>query len=54
MKNVLLLLTCIVVLFTNVIDNRDYPEDGYELYMFSTHVGYVYSDLAFEYSLTGR
>lgn len=54
MKKLLLLITCLSILSINIIDNRDYSEDGYEVYVFYTHVGYIYQNLDFEYSLTGR
>lgn len=50
-----LLLISIGLLSIDVVDNRDYPDDGYEVYLLDTHIGYYYADdKEFEYSLTGK
>lgn len=37
----------------HTVDNRDYPDDGFEMYIGEYHVGYVYED-DFTISITGR
>lgn len=55
MKKLITLLVVITSLLqVSVVDNRDYPEDGYEVYFIDTHIGHIYSDYTFEYSLTGK
>lgn len=52
----LAILSVIATVITNleIVDNRDYPEDGLEVYLYNTHVGYLYPDGQIEYILTGK
>lgn len=49
------LLTVSLSLTTELVDNRDYPEDGYEIYVLDTHIGYFYAESnEVKLSLTGK
>lgn len=48
-----LFLSASLLLAVDVVDNRDYEGDSYEVYVLNTHVGYLYN-YNFDYSLTGK
>ena len=52
---IILFLSIITAFNTVIIDNRDYKEDEFEVYVFDNHIGYwdkEYSE--FTYVLTGK
>lgn len=51
----MLFLSGISLSTISIVDNRDYPEDGYEIYVLDTHVGYYYADdMEIEIVITGK
>lgn len=54
------LISVIIIIFTvlintQVVDNRDYPEDAHEVYMFGHHIGQLDTKhKEFKYIRTGK
>lgn len=57
-KKLLILISALfIVMVFNVelFDNRDYPEDDHEIYLFDLHVGYYNTTYnTIEFKLTGK